>query len=123
VGPDLASVDAIAAARARRVIGFVGGGVGLAVIGVGAFFGVRAITKYNDGKKTCPNDACANESDLNSARALVDDAKTSARIANVTIGLGFAVLVGGVLLVLTSAPPATRATALKVGPGSIGGTW
>jgi hypothetical protein len=98
---DDASVEA---ARTRRVTGFTVAGIGAVVIGMGAFFGVRAIGRYADAKNACPGDVCGSAADLSNARALVDDAKTSARLANVTIGLGVAALVGGVLLVLLSGP-------------------
>jgi hypothetical protein len=124
-GPDLTSVEAVAAARARRTVGWAVAGAGVAVIGVGGFFGIRAINRYADGKNACPNDVCANANALADARSMVDEAKTSARISNVMIGVGFASLVGGVLLVLTSAPPPSAAhkTVGLVGPGTIGGTW
>ena len=100
-----------------KTIGLVGAGVGLATVGVGAFFGAQAISKNSDSSKDCAGDKC------NAAGyATRNDALTSGNVSTVLIGAGAALLVGGAVLWLT-APGASSDgahAALLVGPGSVG---
>jgi hypothetical protein len=94
-------------ASGGKTIGFVVGGVGIAALGVGAFFGVRAITKSSEAKSLCSTDACTNEH----AVSINGDAKSAARVADVVLGAGLVAVAVGAILVLSSpkgAPP--RAT-------------
>jgi hypothetical protein len=99
-------------------IGLVLGGVGLVGIGVGSYFGVRAISKRSDAEEGCTlgpeGDGCPHESvDLN------QDAKDSARIANLGLGIGIVALLAGTYLVLDGAP-AKPAESSKLRPVSVG---
>jgi hypothetical protein len=47
-GPSATDVEAVAAARGRRVAGFVTGGIGLAFLAAGGVFGALAIVARND---------------------------------------------------------------------------
>lgn len=132
-GVDLATSDAVAAAKVKRSIGLTLGGLGIAAVGVGAVFGVMAAGKSSDAKDLCPDKRCANAGDEREARDAVSTANTNANVANVTIGVGAAMIVGGLVLVLTAKPPkpvdTPPRTALRVdthanGAGlSFGGTW
>jgi hypothetical protein len=78
----------------QRTVGYVVAGAGLAAVGVGAFFGIRALSKRSDADALCPEKRCANP-DAVSAQ---DDAIAAAWIANVAIGAGLVALgVGGYL--------------------------
>ncbi|MEA2752202.1 MAG: hypothetical protein QOI41_6345 [Myxococcales bacterium] len=81
-----------------RAVGFVIGGFGVAALGVGAVFGVRAITKSSDAKSLCSTGPCTNPN----AVSTNSDAKTAARVADVAIGAGLVALVVGAYLVLSS---------------------
>jgi hypothetical protein len=104
--PALANAPAEAARQlpadgsGRRTTGLIVGGAGIAAIGVGAFFGVSALSKRSDADALCPEKRCSNPDGV----ALQDEAITAAWIANVAIGAGLVALGIGGYLVLTAAP-------------------
>jgi hypothetical protein len=67
----------------RRIASYVVGGVSLAALGVGGYFGVRAISKNDAADPLCPMDRCSDE-----GWALHEQATTAARISNVALGVG-----------------------------------
>jgi serine/threonine-protein kinase len=81
----------------QRTAAVVVGGVGVAALVIGSYFGIRAIVKNNDAKDNCPNEKC------NPAGANADkSAHSAARFANVFV-IGGALLTGaGVALYLIS---------------------
>jgi hypothetical protein len=79
-----------------RVAGLVVGGVGLVAIAVGAYFGVQAIDKSNAANDRCTPELCLDAE----AVAINEDAKAAANVANVTIGLGAAAVVAGIVMVI-----------------------
>jgi hypothetical protein len=83
----------------QRTIGYVVGGVGVVGVGLGAYFGISAASQ----DANCPDRVCATPAD----KRAIDDAKSSATVANVAIGLGAVALGVGAVLVLT-APRASR---------------
>jgi hypothetical protein len=92
----------------RRTVGYVLGGVGVAAIVVGGVFGVRAISKRNDSDAQCPANQCTQRGvDLN------EQAKTSALVADITIGVGLASAAAATYFLLTSrtsqSPPPVQA--------------
>jgi hypothetical protein len=111
---------------AQRLTGFVVGGVGLVVLGVGAYFGVRTLDKKAEGDKLCSGAACS-QAGLDAE----NDAHTAATISTIGVGLGAAALVTGLVLVLTA--PSSRKTtqglrlspdvALGRGGMVLGGRW
>jgi serine/threonine-protein kinase len=100
-------------------MGLVVGAAGIVGIGVGSFFGLRAISIYGDAKDHCPDVACKDAEGL----TLTDDAKNAASAANIAFGIGLVALAGGVVLYLTA--PSAGGTAdsgaihARLGPGSI----
>jgi hypothetical protein len=85
----------------RRTAGLALGGVGLAAVGVGTFFGVRAASQKSDSDAHC-SPACDQQGvDAWSA------AKTSALVADLGIGIGVAAIAAATVLVLTAAKPST----------------
>jgi serine/threonine-protein kinase len=94
------------------------GGVGLVGIGVGAFFGLRAISKNDEAESFCNGSTCSDPDGV----TLTDEARDAATISNIAFGLGAAALVGGVALYFTapSAPP-QRAWRLAPVVGARGG--
>jgi hypothetical protein len=81
-----------------RTTGYVVGGVGLASLAVGGFFGALAISKGSDAKSHCPAVKCSDQSAVNDNHT----AGTFADISTVTMSLGAVALVAGGIFVLTS---------------------
>jgi hypothetical protein len=107
-----APVDASAeeSAKKKRMTGYIVGGVGVVSLGVGAVFGIQALSKRSQSDEHCPADKCTAE-----GVALNDEAKTAAWIANIGVGLGLVGIGVGTYLILSAkpkqeAPPASTAT-------------
>ena len=81
---------------------WVVGGVGIAVVGVGAAFGGLALSAYSDAKAACPTrTGCAQEA-LDSR----SQANVRAKVADVMIPVGIAAVGAGVVLYLVRRPRA-----------------
>lgn len=83
----------------QRVIGWSVVGVGAVAVGIGAVFGIKAIGDNADAKDACDPSRCTSAEGL----AKNDDARASATLANVVVGLGLAVVTTGIVVVLTAA--------------------
>lgn len=79
-------------------VGLVLGGVGIVGVGIGSFFGARAISKNNSANSVCPNRQCPADSQ---GRQLDDQAHNAATLANVFVIGGAVLLVGGAVLYFT----------------------
>jgi hypothetical protein len=113
-----APVESAPAPRARgssqRTWAYVAGAVGVAGIGAGSYFGLRAIAKNsdsNDGGR-CASGCDAEGYDLRS------DARRSAAVSTVAFAIGAAALGAGIVLFVTS-PSRSGASAVRIVP-SIG---
>src|SRR6478736_496331 len=84
-----------------RTAAYVTGALGVVSLGVGTYFGVKAISKNNDAKDHCPAGNTCNDP---AGESLTNDAQSAATVSNITIGIGAAFVVAGVVLYLTSAP-------------------
>jgi hypothetical protein len=114
-----------------RTVGFVVGGAGIVAVGVGAYFGVRALGDRSDATGLCPSSPCTDPNGVSKN----DSAKTEAWVADFAIGLGLVAVGVGVYLAFvrhdgpTTTNPATGAVSLVpiVGPGEagvgVGGRW
>ena len=110
----------IDSAKPRRYAGYALIGAGVVAVGVGAFFGFRAIDKRKESDAECPADRCtALGVDLN------ESAKTSANVANLAIGLGLvSAIVGGVLVLGAPKPEVKNARITPaIGPTIAGVTF
>jgi len=99
---------------AQRTTGLVFGGVGVVGVGLGAFFGLQASSKWSDAKGKCtdyPYGCGAEGADLRSS------AHSQATLSTVAFVAGGALLATGVVLYLT-APSKKQSVALGFGPGS-----
>jgi hypothetical protein len=86
------------ASNARRTWGFILGGVGIASLGVGTFFGLRARALWNDAKGACPDRThCSDE-----ASRLSSDAKTAGNLSTIALVVGGGAVLGGTILILTA---------------------
>jgi hypothetical protein len=108
IGPEDAQAarerERLATLRGRRIVGFTLGGVGLAAAGVGLAFGAVASSKNKEVADTCPNDFCSDSGAQGRAESSLSSAKTFATLSNISVGVGAALLVTGVVLVLTAQP-------------------
>lgn len=96
----------------KRPAAWIAGGVGVAALGVGAFFGVSALTKSNDAKSRCSLASCT------SAAAVGEnnDAKTAATASDVALGAGLVALGVGAVLFFTAPSPSAPAASTRVAP-------
>ena len=87
-------------ANGMRTAGYVTGALGVVGLGIGSYFGVKAIAKNSDAESYCPN---GNDKRIDSrAESLTHDAKSAAVVANIAIGVGAAFAIAGVVLYLSS---------------------
>jgi len=71
------------------------GAAGLVTVGVGAFFGFRAIDRNNASKAECPGSSCSIE-----GAALREDAFAAARLSTIFFAAGAATIAGGAAVYL-----------------------
>jgi len=101
--PALKVVDASAVetaeepSNAQWIAGWVVGAVGVVALGVGAYFGIDTILKQNESEDHCVDTLCDAE-----GVALREDGEVSANVANVTIAIGAAAVVTGIVLLVTA---------------------
>ena len=89
-----------------RFIGYASGGVGLVALGVGAYFGMRAITLKNRSDEVCQGDVCTEQRGEDD----FEDAKRAARISTISVGIGLVgVGVGTYFLFFRPRPKASDA--------------
>ena len=77
----------------RKIGGATLAGAGVVSLGVGAIMGLRALSKKSDSDAQCPPTADGKVHCTTAGATANDDAKTAARVADVTLGLGV-VLIG-----------------------------
>jgi hypothetical protein len=94
-----------------RTAAYVTGALGVVSLGVGTYFGVKAISKNSDAKDHCPGGNTCNDPQ---GESLTKDAQSAATVSNITIGVGAAFVVAGVVLYLTSAPKEKAETATRL---------
>jgi hypothetical protein len=112
--PSAPPADKPASGSAMRTTGIVLGGAGIVGIGVGAFFGLQASSKWSDAKEKCtdyPYGCGAEGVDLRSS------AHSAATVSTVGFVAGGALLAAGAVLYFTA--PKQQSVALGVGPGSL----
>lgn len=76
-----------------KVLALAFGGVGVVGVGVGAFFGLKSISKHSDYEGLCRSTGCSP-----SAGPIHDDAVTAGNVSTVAFVVGGAFLAGGVVL-------------------------
>ncbi len=102
------------------IVPVVLGGVGLVGIGVGSYFGLRAISSAGDARDLCPGGVCREQR----GETKMDDARDFARVSNLTFGLGAGFLAAGAVVYLLM-PSAETTVGLVpiVTPSSAGLSW
>jgi hypothetical protein len=89
------TTEGVSHAEARRSA-YVIGGAGIAAVGVGAYFGIRAIKLNHDANQWCPTNQCR-DGQLG-AISKIDQARSSAHAADILIGVGSAAVASAALL-------------------------
>lgn len=104
----------------RRVGGLILAAVGVAGLGVGAGYGLAAMSRHDEAQKACPLAACPDQHGVD----LWSSAHTAGTISTVAFIAGGVALAGGAVLWLTGKPE-TTATHVALGPGSVAllGAW
>ena len=109
--PEVDLIEPSAPWTSLRVGGIVAGTVGLVSIGIGAGFGVAALSDASTAREYCDGDVCSSQRGVDA----VHSATKSADIATVSFALGGAlVAAGGLLLWLDDGPPASHADSAKL---------
>jgi serine/threonine-protein kinase len=90
---------------AGQTLGLVVGGVGVIGLGLGTYFGVRAIGKNSDAEAFCSGDNRCTQSGMD----LTDKAKRDASAANIAFAAGGALIaVGGIVFLSTGRSDSDR---------------
>jgi tetratricopeptide (TPR) repeat protein len=89
--------------KTRRIAGLAVGGAGVAMLGVGIFFGFQAKGKWDDSKEFCNENVECTQGGVD----LVNDAKSAATISTILVIGGGLAVAGGIVLFLT-APKAKK---------------
>jgi tetratricopeptide (TPR) repeat protein len=106
-------------ARSSKALPYALGGLGIVSVGVGTFFGLRALSTYKKADDACPSHQRCAPSAVDDASA----ANTQANVANIALGLGVVSLGVGAYLLLTNKDPAGTPAApvsAEVAPGYMG---
>jgi hypothetical protein len=105
----LAEQPAAPAPKRNRTPGWIIGGIGVAALGVGAGFGLQAMSLKNDADPNCPNHQCNAQ-----GNSSIDDAKTAATISTVGFAVGAVGVAVGAWLLLR--PPSSSAASTQLVP-------
>jgi len=112
-----AAVSTDGGGSSQKTLALVAGGVGIAGLAVGGFFGVKASSTWSDAKAECSDYpyGCGSE-----GTSLGEDAKSQATISTVGFGAGIVLLAAGAVLWFTAGPSTPEATATSFGIGPSG---
>jgi hypothetical protein len=102
----------------RSLVPWIVGGAGVVGLGVGGYFGLKAMSNADDARAGCPNGLC-NEKVGHTAAS---DARTDAKISNVAFALGGVALATSVVLYFTLPTQTETQVGLSTlaGPSSLG---
>jgi hypothetical protein len=122
-GPPLQHEVARPALAARpaadRTAAWVAGGTGVALLGVGTYFGSRALAERHWSDASCAEGVCANAAAL----AEYQSARSDARVSDVALGIGVLALAVGGYLLLTLRHEGRPLRAVAVSAAGMGGAW
>jgi hypothetical protein len=101
-----------------RTAGFVVGSAGVVSLGVGAYFGLSALSRMSDARKHCSSPpSCTDPGAVRSSQ----DATSAALRADVFLGAGLVAVATGVILITTSRSHPERGATLYLAPRGQGG--
>jgi hypothetical protein len=93
----------------QQTLGVVVGGVGLIGVGLGSYFGIRAISKNSEAEEQCPNPGLCN---TDHGLTLTDQAKKNASASNIAFAAGGVLVATGAVLYLTGGRGSSERVAL-----------
>jgi serine/threonine-protein kinase len=101
----------------QQILGLVVGGVGVIGVGLGSYFGIRAISKNSDAESHCPKGALCDDND---GVELSNKARQDAAASNIAFVAGGVLVATGAVLFLTGGRSDADRVALVplVGPGT-----
>jgi hypothetical protein len=113
----LTSVQAKAPLPPQRLVGYILGGVGIASMAVGGYFGATAVSDQHALRNDCGPEGhfCPQGSD-----ARISALRTKALVADLTIGGGAAVFIAGAIVVLTAPTPKREEPRVFIAPMGMG---
>jgi len=106
----------------QRILGIVAGSIGVVGLGLGAVFGVMAISQKNDAQSACPNNPCLTTDGVTKWNT----AGSTGNVSTIGFIVGGVALAGGAVLWFTAPHSGGGAsTQVGVGPGrlQVKGTW
>jgi hypothetical protein len=103
------TVVAESSSPARRTIGFTLGGLGIAALAFGGYFGLRARSTWRDARDACSEASGAWTCADDRGATLSARARDQANVATIAAVAGGAAILGGTILVITSGPSSDRA--------------
>ena len=104
----------------RRWVGLGVGGAGIVALGIGAYFGIRALSLGSDLSAACDPERCANPA----GAAIHDEASHAATVANVMLPVGLlATAVGTYLFLAAPKPRAAGGSGARIFPAAIGSSY
>jgi hypothetical protein len=120
LAPETHEAPAHAGSSTRRTWGLVVGGAGVALVGVGAYFGLNAFSMKHTAEGECSAAGQCTQAGLDAMSSM----KTSETVSTITTLAGAAALAGGVYLVLTSSssnqdPASVHAARLRLSPDPV----
>jgi hypothetical protein len=101
--------------RNGTIVALAGGGA----VAIGALFGLRARSNWDDAQTLCPAHMCATADERARGDSLVDSARSNAAIATGFVVAGAAVAAVGIYYAVTGAPQPTT-TSLRLAPATGG---
>jgi hypothetical protein len=106
-----AQEKAMADYRRSRVVAFSLGGVSVASLGAGIFFGLQA-----RDSRTSFDEA----TNLDSKQRAADDTRSKALLADIGFGVGLAAAIGAIIVYPKESPPATGEVRMTLAPSGLG---
>jgi len=101
-----------------RVLPIALGAAGVVGLGIGTFYGFKAMSKNSDAEKSCSGSTCTDQAGID----FTEQAKDAALISNVAFGAGVVLLAAGVVLYVTAPSDEGQGVALApvLAPGGGG---
>jgi hypothetical protein len=93
----------------QQTLGLVVGGVGLIGVGLGSYFGIRAISQNSDAEQHCPKSPKCNDAE---GPSLTDKSLSNASASNIAFAAGGVLVATGAVLYLTGGSSAEDRVAL-----------
>lgn len=101
--------------RTRKYVALGVGAAGVAALGVGFVFGVKARSTYNDAQELCGANLACSPADYPRDKQLVHDARSSATTSTMLVIAGGAAIAAGAVVFFT-APRAPERSAARIVP-------